>query len=211
MDDKEKKLRDHYSTVQDATLLELLNGGESNLIEGAYGLVRDEAIKRKLIASDHVMLEKKLSDVSSKQEKDKSPQGGNNFLDWRVCLMIAFGLTVQQFFTQQHKVENSRTVATSEMMKTVVPKMTTDEKYTGEEIDALLLSAMTAEERVGYLAVVDKMVRGSATRQDMIANGNLVNDVIGRLPYAKQKAVKSFMSSFKKAHGVEMLNALDKQ
>jgi magnesium-transporting ATPase (P-type) len=53
MDDKEKqKFGEHYATVPDETLLELLKGGEAGLVEGAYELVRNEATKRKLVNVD---------------------------------------------------------------------------------------------------------------------------------------------------------------
>jgi hypothetical protein len=53
MDDKEKqKFREHYSALPDGELLDLLKDGEVGLVEGAYELVKDEAIKRKLVNSE---------------------------------------------------------------------------------------------------------------------------------------------------------------
>ncbi len=67
------------------------------------------------------------------------------------------------------------------------------------------MSGMTAEEKEKYLFNIDKMGKNSATRQDMIDNGNIIKAVMDRLPNDQKEIVENFLNNAKKKYGKEML------
>ena len=61
-------------------------------------------------------------------------------------------------------------------------QITADGKDRFIQVQKILMDEMTADEKGNYLSVLDKMRGNTATKQDLINNGLIIQAVINRLP-----------------------------
>lgn len=207
MDEKQKQtLKQHYAELSDETLLGLLNDKEAGLIDGAYELAMDEAIKRTKGSPDFKIPEQS---ASLGQKPDKSQNGKGSFFSWKFALIGAFILTALQLFKQHDLANNQKIVNIIPTAKVVIPKLNTDDMANAKEVETILMNAMTADEKTKYLALFDKIANKSATKQDYLDNGHLTQAVTRRLPQDKKEIVQRHNADMKKKFGNDMQKTFD--
>jgi len=185
---------------------ELLKDGEVGLVDGAYELARDEAIKRKLVIPDTKIPE---ANANLKPEQKKSFKWWNRFFE--ICISAFLFVCFQQYIQHRDLVNNpNEVVDTRGMTKATINEMTPDEKARLTEVLKMVINEMTDDERVKYISVIKKSNEGTATRQEMIDNGKLLLAVAGRMPIDKKAIWKKFFGEFKHTdYGNKFVDALN--
>ena len=69
---------------------------------------------------------------------------------------------------------------------------------------------MTEEEKANFQTVLDKMRTNTATKQDLINNGLIIQVVLPRLPDDKKAFVQKFFSDADHSVGNDMVNVTNK-
>ena len=94
-ENERQKLKQRYADMSDGDLSDLLKDGEAGLVQGAYELVRDEAIKRKLVVQE------KIISAAIEPEPSKSTKVGvkplNEFGGWLTFFYLSLWVKLVLF------------------------------------------------------------------------------------------------------------------
>ncbi len=112
MDDKEKqKFRERYSALPDGTLLDLLKDGETGLVERGLRVGERRSNKKEIDFS------RSRCQRHHKTETKRPPKGYS--FSWKSILLLAFALSVKQYFDYQHTLDNQKAVNMPSAVKVI--------------------------------------------------------------------------------------------